>query len=403
MPVEDRLRRGLEANATSYVPEGVWRLAQVRRRRRRRSVTVLAAGTAAAVVLGSALVAGRGDLPGTAPAHPSPAGDPSALAEDGRVVPDGTWHRVITGSEVEALGVESRETVRHLGEDGRLPLALTVVGGTWAITITGDDGTVEVGDLGHATYDDQGRLVTSSASTGCPGCEAVLGWRVEGDDLVLEAADGLDAVERHVTEGRWRDRQPLASPALPAGGCSSTRGRTTGEEETMDRNTVVALGALAALAAGCSDDADRDATAAPEGQAELAGGSSPPRVVESGWDRETTEARARELGVSPRTIARYVGEDGVLPIGMTLQMQTYATYVVDDDGVVRVYDLGSYSYDDEDRLLLSSSSAGCDDCATVLSWEQDGKWLVVDEVAGRATTPMDRLVWEGEWWEGDDG
>lgn len=408
MPVEDRLRQGLEVNATSFVPDGEWRLAQVRRRRRRRSAAVLAAGTAAVVVLGSALVAGRGELPGTGPAHPSPAaGNPTGLAGEGPVVPDGTWHRVVTATGAEALGVGSRDALRLLGDDGRLPLALTVLGGAWAITTTSDDGAVEVGDLGHATYDDQGRLVTTSASTGCPGCEAVLGWRVEGDDLVLEAADGLDAVERLITEGRWQDREPLVSTALPAGGCSSTRGRTAGEEGTMDRNldrnTVVALAALAALATGCSDDADRDASAAPDGQAELASGSEPPRIDEAGWDRETTADRARELGLSRRTIARYVGADGVLPLGMKLQQQTYILYVVDDDDEARPYDMGGYSYDGEGRLVLSSSSGGCDDCATVLAWEQDGKWLVVEEVEGRGTTPLDRFVWEGEWWEGYDG
>jgi hypothetical protein len=408
MRVEDRLRQGLEANATSFVPDGEWRLAQVRRRRRRRrSTTVLAAGLAAAVVLGSALVAGRGELlPG--PAHPSPAaGEPSVLAGDGPVVPDGTWHRVATEAEAAALGVPRRDVVRHLGDDGRLPLALTVVGDTWAITTTSDAGAVEVGDLGHATYDEQGRLVTTSASSGCPGCEAVLAWRVEGDDLVVKAADGLDAVERLMTEGRWRDREPLVSTTVTAGGCSSTRGRPAGEEDTMDRNLyrniVVALAALAALATGCSDDGDQDAAASPEGEAEPAGGTSPPRVDEAGWDRETTEARARELGLSQRTIDRYVGKDGVLPLGMKLQQQTYILYVVDDDDEARPYDLGGYSYDDEGRLLLSSSSGGCDDCATVLTWEQDGKWLVVDEVEGRGTTPLDRFVWEGEWWEGYDG
>lgn len=397
MRVEDRLRQGLEANATSFVPDGEWRLAQVRRRRRRRSTVVLAAGTAAAVVLGSALVAGRGELmPG--PAHPSPAaGGASVLAGDGPVVPDGTWQRVVTEAGAAALGIPRRDVVRHLGDDGRLPLALTVLGDTWAITTTSDAGAVEVGDLGHSTYDEQGRLLTTSASSACPGCEAVLAWRVVGDDLVLEPAGGLGAVERLMTEGRWQGRELLPSTVVAAGGCYSTRDRTTGEEDTMDRNTVVALTALAALATGCSDDADRDATASPEGPTGQATEASAERVAEGGWERETTEDRARALGLSPRTISRYVGEDGVLPLGMKLQMQTYAIYVVDDDGEPRTYDLGSYSYDDEGRLELTSSSTTCADCTTTLGWEQDGPRLTVHEVSGRGTTSLDRLVWEGAW------
>lgn len=398
MRVEDRLRRGLEANATAFVPEGEWRLAQVRRRRRRRSTVVLAAGTvAAAVVLGSALVAGRGELmPG--PAHPSPAaGDASVLAGDGSALPDGTWQRMVTETEAAALGVPRRDVLRHLGDDGRLPLALTVVGDIWAITTTSDAGTVEVGDLGRSTYDDQGRLLTTSASSECPGCEAAVAWRVDGDDLVLEPAGGLGAVARLMIEGRWRGRELLPSTVVAAGGCSSTRDWTTGEEDTMDRNTVVALAALAALATGCSDDADRDATASPEGPTEQANEKPAERVAEGGWEREVTEDRARSLGLSPRTIARYVGEDGVLPLGMKLQMQTYAVYVVDDDGVPRTYDLGSYSYDDEGRLVLTSSSTTCADCTTTLGWQQDDRRLTVDEAAGPGTTSLDRLVWEGTW------
>ena len=401
MRVEDRLRQGLEANATSFVPDGEWRLAQVRRRRRRRSMTVLAATGAAAVVLGSALVAGHGGgpalLPG--PVHPSPgAGDASARAYDGSVVPDGTWHRVATEAEAELLGVAHRDVLHRAGDDGRLPLALTVLGDTWAITTTSDTGAVEVGDLGRATYDAGGRLVTTSASTGCPGCETVLTWRVEGDDLVLEAAvDDRGAVDRWVTDGRWRDREPLASTAAAPGDCSSMRDRTTGEEDTMDRNTVVALAAIAALATGCSDDADQDATASPEGPTEQASDASADQVVEGGWERETTEDRARALGLSPGAISRYVGEDGVLPLGLKLQMQTYAVYVLDDAGEPRTYDLGTYSYDGEGHLVLTSSSTTCADCTTTLGWQQTDHRLTIDEVSGAGTTPVDRLVWQGAW------
>lgn len=400
MSVEDRLRQGLEANATSFVPDGEWRLAQVRRRRRRRSTTALATGTAAVVVLGSALLAGRGELLPD-PAHPSPAaGDPSVSAGDGEVVPDGTWHRVVTEAGAAALGVPRPDMAAYLGDDGRLPLALTVVGDTWAITTTSDAGAVEVGDLGHATYDERGRLVTSSASSGCPGCEAVLSWRVEGDDLVLDAADGIGAPRRLMAEGRWQGWEPLASTVVAAGDCSSTRDRTTGEEDTMDRTTVVALAALAALATGCSDDGDQEAAASPEGQEAPTGQASEAsveRVAEGGWERQTTEEQARDLGLSPRTIARYVGDDGVLPLGMKLQMQTYAIYVVDDDGEPRTYDLGSYTHDDEGRLVLTSSSTTCADCTTTLGWRQEDHQITIDEVSGPGTSPLDRLVWQGVW------
>lgn len=401
MHVEDRLRRGLEANATSFVPEGEWRLAELHRRRRHRTVTVLVAACAAAAVLAVGLLGGRGSQPRMLPGPAQPSPDTTEVSGDGWAgsrLPDATWSRVATEARAAALGVPERAVAEHLGEDGRLPLALTVVDGTWAITITGDTGEVEVGDFGTVAYAGDGDLVTTSASSGCPGCEAVLAWRVDGDDLVIESADDrMTAVERLVTEGRWLDRTPLASTAASAGDCSSTRARPAREEDIMDKNTVVALSVLATLAAACSDDTDRDASASAEPPETQASESSGDRVVESGWERETTEDQARDLGLSQRTISRYVGADGVLPLGMKLQQQTYAIYVVDDAGRPRTYDLGSYSYDDEGRLVLTTSSTACADCATTLDWQQEGDRLIIDEVSGRGTTALDRLVWHGAW------
>jgi hypothetical protein len=401
MRVEDRLRRGLEANATAFVPEGEWRLAEVHRRRRQRTVTVLVAACAAAAVLAVGLLGGRGSqlrmLPG--PAHPSP--DRTEVSRDGWAgprLPDATWFRVAAEARAAALGVPERAMAEHLGEDGRLPLALTVLDGTWAITITGDTGEVEVDDFGTAAYDEDGDLVMTSASSGCPGCRAVLRWREAGHDLVIGSADErLGPVERLVTEGTWRHRQDLVSTAASAGDCSSTRADPAREEDTMDKNTVVALSVLATLTAACSDDTDRDATASAEPPETQSTESSGDRVVESGWERETTEDQARDLGLSQRTISRYVGADGVLPLGMKLDQQTYAIYVIDDAGEPRTYDLGSYSYDDEGRLVLTTSSTGCADCATTLGWQQDGDRLMIDEVSGPGTSPLDRLVWHGAW------
>jgi hypothetical protein len=399
MRVEDRLRRGLEANATAFVADGEWRLRVVHRRHRRRSMVVLAAGCAAVLVLGSGLLAARGGglvvLPGPAPA----AVDPPVRAYDGPVVPDGTWYRVVGEAGAAALGVTPRDVP---DPRGGVPVALTVLGATWAITTTTDAG-VEVGDYGHATYDGEGHLVTSSASTRCPRCETVLTWRVEGDDLVLEpAGEGPGPAGTPAAEGRWRDRDPVASTPTGADGCSSTKGSPTPQEEIMDRNTVVALSVLATLAAGCSDDSQGAAT--PEdAPTERAGDAPPARVVEAGWERRTTEDRAQALGLPARTIARYVGEDGVLPLGLRLQQQTYAIYVVDDAGEPSTFDLGSYAYDDDGRLVLTSSSTSCSDCDTAVAWQQDGSRLVIHGVTGGRVTALDRLVWEGDWTDPTEG
>jgi hypothetical protein len=53
----------------------------------------------------------------------------------------------------------------------------------------------------------------------------------------------------------------------------------------------------------------------------------------------------------------------------------------------------------------SCSPAGhtCADCTTRLGWQQEGDRLTVDEVSGRGTTPLDRLVWQGDWTGGNGG
>src|SRR5690349_6864861 len=67
MPVEDRLRQGLEDNATSFSPQGEWRLEQVHRRRRRRTAAVATSVGALAVLLGAGLVQVVPWAPGSTP------------------------------------------------------------------------------------------------------------------------------------------------------------------------------------------------------------------------------------------------------------------------------------------------------------------------------------------------
>jgi hypothetical protein len=154
---------------------------------------------------------------------------------------------------------------------------------------------------------------------------------------------------------------------------------------------------LVTLAAGCSEDQGGHPSASADPPAQATSGASPAKAVEGGWVREATEDRARELGVPTRTIARYVGNDGVLPVGFMLRQQTYAIYVIDDAGKPSLYDIGGYYYDEQGRLALSSSSTRCSDCDTALGWRQDGPNMVIDEVSGPRATPLDRLVWEGAW------
>lgn len=209
MSVDDRLRRGLGANAAALVPEGELRLAAVHRRHRRRSA-VLATAVAAAVVVvvvgAGVLVArtGAGDDP---PAPPVVTEPTSAAPSTGRQVPDSSWTRVATAAEARRLGVPRDAAVELLGDDGRLFQVLTFRNGSFSQSGRYGSGVMEVGDLGSVSYSG-GRLVLTSSSPGCPGCVASFRWRLLGDRLVLDRMSGTDVrpLDRLVYEGTWERR-----------------------------------------------------------------------------------------------------------------------------------------------------------------------------------------------------
>ena len=210
MSVDDRLRRGLEANARSFHPQGEARLDRVRRRWRRRRVVVAVgvASVAASVAGGTWMVVGGGgdgrDGRGVEPAAPTVAtADPSPRAS----IPDSNWRRVVTRSEAVALGLDRDFLRDNFGDADRLPLVLSFVGGLYSQSGRYPGGW-SVGDAGAVAYDDAGRLVLTSTSSGCPGCTVTVDWRIVGDDLRLEDVDDeqvdeLAADDRLMVTGSW--------------------------------------------------------------------------------------------------------------------------------------------------------------------------------------------------------
>ncbi len=214
MSVDERLRRGLEANASSFVPAGEARLEAVHRRlRRRRAGLVAAVGTAAAVAAVAVTGVLAGGREGADPApidSPAPSVSTASAGESsyaGPVIGDSTWARSFTREEALALGV-SRAELREqgLGPDDRLRLQLQFLGENYAQS--GDySGTWSIGDQGLFEYLAGGRIRLTSSSPGCPGCIATLRWRVADDQLRLSDMQGdgmLGALDRVMTEGTWR-------------------------------------------------------------------------------------------------------------------------------------------------------------------------------------------------------
>jgi hypothetical protein len=213
MSVDDRLRRGLHANATAFQPEGEARLLAVGRRRRRRRAIVTAVAAAVVVALagagaGAVWVGSKG--PGTGreiePAAPSPSSlDESPTPVVG--IPDSNWRRTVTRAQARALGLGADFVRDNFGDAERLPLVLSFVGGIYSQSGRYPGGWA-VGDAGTVAYDDA-QLVLTSTSPGCPGCAVAVDWRIVSGELRLTAPRAtLVPEDRLMVVGSWSRQDP---------------------------------------------------------------------------------------------------------------------------------------------------------------------------------------------------
>ena len=122
----------------------------------------------------------------------------------GEVLPDSTWTKTLTVEQAQEVGVDRSEIPPNFGEDGLMPLTFVLESDSWAIMVGNDQGMNEPGDIGTFTYDDHGRLVTTSHSEGCPGCVVTLRWRVAQDELTIAMVEKTgDPLEELILSGQW--------------------------------------------------------------------------------------------------------------------------------------------------------------------------------------------------------
>ena len=205
MSVDDRLRTGLAANAGSVHPAGEARLDAVRRRHRRRRALVAGGVAVAVLVVGSGAVLGwlqtgqgdrgsRGDV----------VVEPTSTATSHAVIPRSNWRKVVTREQLVAAGADRAFLRENLGSAQRLPVLLALSGDVFSQSGRYAGGW-SGGDAGKLAYDDAGRLVLTSSSTGCTGCVFTLHWRIEAGELHLSDATGaLDPIDRLFYLGTWR-------------------------------------------------------------------------------------------------------------------------------------------------------------------------------------------------------
>lgn len=139
------------------------------------------------------------DAPATAQSTVAPAGT--------HAIVDGTYVRTVVRAEAIAAGFDAPMVDEMLGPDGEMPLTFKFQGDRWTIFVTDDTGVIEMGDGGTQGIDDDGQLVQTSESEGCPGCVIILDWAVDGDTLTLKCAPGDNPEcqdgDKVILEGAW--------------------------------------------------------------------------------------------------------------------------------------------------------------------------------------------------------
>lgn len=172
--------------------------------------------TAAGLVVSLVLVTGCGAQeadPDPTTSTPEPAATTSTARWTGETIPDGTYAKTSTMKDVNRLGIPRRHAQDYLGKDGELHVELVLKGDSFA-QLGDDDGEVMVqGDGGASTYDADGNWVTTSNSSGCPGCIATWAWSHNSDTLTLELIDTTEAgdpldllISRLIYEGTYDQR-----------------------------------------------------------------------------------------------------------------------------------------------------------------------------------------------------
>ncbi|CAN5659668.1 hypothetical protein BH18ACT3_BH18ACT3_15150 [soil metagenome] len=135
--------------------------------------------------------------------HDGAGGEPNT--QPAETIRDGTYVKTVNRDVEIARGLDPAVVNEFMGADGELVLTLTFEHGRWTQRNVLEDGSLEVGDVGTFSYDEEGRLVTVSTSGGCRGCTGVFDWSLADGVLTITAAEGqgLDDAERLHSEGDW--------------------------------------------------------------------------------------------------------------------------------------------------------------------------------------------------------
>ena len=129
-----------------------------------------------------------------------------ASAYTGPRIPEGRWARDVTASQLNALGFhpDAAWLASNGFTDGKSRFVIQFAGSRWFIFVETDQGGLEIGDQGTATYDALGRWVQNGTMA--------IEWSIKGDTLTTRNVVPVEGPrptptrteERAVLEGIWQ-------------------------------------------------------------------------------------------------------------------------------------------------------------------------------------------------------
>ena len=131
---------------------------------------------------------------------------------------------------------------------------------------------------------------------------------------------------------------------------------------TMHRHTALLITSVIALSvAGASH----------------VGATTPPGAVipDGTYSRTATRAEGEELGLDEGLLDAVLGADGEMPVILEIEGDLWWFSVANDAGVFELGDLGTLTYEDDDRVVMVSESTGSPGGTMVLEWTFDGEVL----------------------------
>jgi hypothetical protein len=119
-------------------------------------------------------------------------------------------------------------------------------------------------------------------------------------------------------------------------------------------------------------------------------------IPDSGWRRVVTRAELVRAGADSEFLEENLGSAQRLPLRLNFIGEVYSLGGRFPGGW-GVGDAGTLEYDQDGRLVLTSTSPGCRGCVVSLAWRIRGYRLVLDEYRGTPEDPISRVLLEGGW------